>query len=40
MTEFHLIWKDQCEVAEGIRERFGSQDATRYLIGEKLLRFM
>lgn len=40
MNDFHKIWIDQCEAAEGIREQFGVQDAARYLIGEKLLRFM
>lgn len=23
MTEFHKVWIDQCEAAEGIREQFG-----------------
>jgi hypothetical protein len=40
MTEFHKIWIEQCEAAEGIRERFGVRDAVRYLVGEKLLHFM
>jgi len=40
MTEFHKIWIEQCEAAESIRERFGLDDAVRYLVGEKLLRFM
>lgn len=40
MSVFHKIWIEQCEAAEGIKERFGTKDATRYLIGEKLLRFM
>jgi len=40
MSEFHRIWIDQCAAAEGIRERFGVKDALRYLVGEKLLRFM
>jgi len=40
MTDFHKIWIEQCEAAEGIRERFGLDDAVRYLVGEKLLRFM
>jgi hypothetical protein len=38
--EFHKIWIVQCEAAEGIKEQFGAKDAARYLIGEKLLRFM
>lgn len=40
MIEFHKIWIQQCEAAEGIREQFGAKDATRYLIGEKLFHFM
>lgn len=40
MTDCHKIWIEQCEATEGIKERFGAKDATRYLIGEKLLRFM
>ena len=40
MTEFHKIWIEQCDAAEGIRERFGTKDAARYLIGEKLMHFM
>ena len=40
MTDFHKIWIEQCDAAEGIRERFGLDDAVRYLVGEKLLRFM
>lgn len=31
MSEFHKIWIDQCAAAEGIRERFGVNDALRYL---------
>ena len=40
MTDFHKVWIEQCEAARGIREQFGGADATRYLIGEKLFRFM
>ena len=40
MIEFHKIWIEQCEAAEGIKEQFGAKDAARYLIGEKLLRFL
>jgi hypothetical protein len=40
MTDFHKIWIEQCEAAEGIREQFGVADAARYLVGEKLFRFM
>ncbi|MCC6364368.1 MAG: hypothetical protein IT165_12660 [Bryobacterales bacterium] len=38
--EFHKIWIEQCEAAEGIRERFGLQDALDYLVGEKLFTFV
>jgi hypothetical protein len=34
------IWIDQCEVADGIRERFGLLNALDYLIGEKLFSFV
>jgi hypothetical protein len=37
---FHKIWIDQCEATEGIRERFGLEDALHYLIGEKLFSFV
>ena len=38
--EFHKIWIDQCLATEGIRERFGLDDALNYLIGEKLFSFL
>jgi hypothetical protein len=38
--QFHKIWIDQCEATEGIRERFGLEDALDYLIGEKLFHFV
>src|ERR1019366_2355131 len=38
--EFHKIWIDQCAATEGIRERFGREDALNYLIGEKLFSFL
>ena len=38
--EFHKIWIDQCEAARGIKERFGTEKAAGYLIGEKLLEFL
>jgi hypothetical protein len=31
---------DQCEATEGIRERFGLENALSYLIGEKLFNFV
>ena len=37
---FHKNWIDQCEATEGIRERFGLQNALDYLIGEKLFSFV
>lgn len=40
MIEFHKIWIEQCEAAEGIKEQYGVQSAARYLIAEKLLHFM
>lgn len=38
--QFQKIWIDQCEATEGIRERFGLEDALDYLIGEKLFHFV
>ena len=38
--EFHKIWIDQCAATEGIRDRFGLEDALDYLIGEKLFTFL
>lgn len=38
--EFHLIWKDQCDAARGIKEEFGAEKALGYLIGEKLVNFV
>jgi len=38
--QFHKIWIEQCEATEGIRERFGLQNALDYLIGEKLFYFV
>jgi hypothetical protein len=38
MSGFH--WHDQCEAARGIKERFGSEKALGYLLGEKLLNFL
>ena len=37
---FHKIWVEQCRATEDIRERFGHEDAMRYLIGEKLFDFV
>ena len=38
--QFHKIWIEQCAAAEDIGERFGREDAMRYLIGEKLFSFV
>nr|ALS90783.1 MetaGeneMark_Unknown Function [uncultured bacterium] len=38
--QFHKIWIDPCEATQGIRERFGLQDALHYLIGEKIFSFV
>jgi hypothetical protein len=38
--EFHKVWIEQCEAAQGIREEFGLQNALEYLIGEKLFSFI
>jgi len=38
--EFNRIWIDQCAATEGIREKFGLEDALNYLIGEKLFSFL
>src|SRR3972149_9982680 len=40
MKPFHKIWIDQCEAAQGIKERYGIQKALGYLMGEKLLNFI
>ena len=40
MIEFHKIWIAQCEAARDIRERFGTEKALGYLIGEKFLNFL
>ena len=38
--DFQKIWIEQCDAAEGIKERFGTQDSIRYLIGEKFINFL
>ena len=40
MADFHKIWIEQCEAAQGIKEAFGIDKALGYLIGEKLLNFI
>jgi len=39
MSDFHTIWRDQCDAAEGIRLQFGMNKALGYIIGEKLVNF-
>ncbi len=34
------IWMDKCEAARGITENFGTENALKYLIGEKFLEFL
>jgi hypothetical protein len=36
----HRIWVEQCRAARGIADRFGTDQALDYLIGEKLLNFL
>ena len=40
MTDFHKIWVEQCEAAQGIEDEFGTQKALEYLVGEKFLNFL
>ena len=37
--EFHTIWREQCEAAKSIRERYGAENALDYLVDEKLMNF-
>lgn len=37
--EFHQIWIEQCDAAEGIKRRYGLKAAFDYLVAEKLLNF-
>jgi len=39
-TPDHPIWREQCDAARSIKERFGTQKALGYLIGEKLLNYL
>ena len=34
------IWREQCDAARNIKERFGTQKALGYLLGEKMLNFL
>jgi hypothetical protein len=38
--DFHKIWIEQCEAAQGIEDEFGVQQALKYLVGEKFLDFL
>ena len=40
MAPDHPIWREQRDAARGIKERFGTQKALGYLLGEKLLSFL
>ncbi len=40
MNEASQDWKDRCQAAWEIKERFGKEKAAGYLIGEKLLEFL
>jgi hypothetical protein len=40
VTDFHRIWIEQCEAAQGIEDEFGTQKALEYLVGEKFLDFL
>jgi hypothetical protein len=33
------LWQEYCDVAPGIRERYGVASALRYVVGEKLMMF-
>jgi hypothetical protein len=37
--EFHTIWREQCEAAKSIRERYRAENALGYLVDEKLMNF-
>jgi len=34
------IWIEQCEAARGIEDEFGSVEAMKYLVGEKLMNYL
>ena len=40
MTDQHDLWREQCDAALGIKERFGSEESLGYLLGEKFLNFL
>jgi hypothetical protein len=41
MTDYRFqdIWKEQCDAARGVRDRFGVVEALDYLVGEKLMTY-
>jgi hypothetical protein len=39
-TPGQRIWREQCDAARSIKQRFGTQKALGYLIGEKLLNYL
>ena len=36
----HKIWIEQCEAARSIEDEFGTQQALKYLVGEKFLDYL
>ena len=40
MTELHKVWIEQCEAAEQIEGKLGTQQALDYLVGEKFSDFL
>lgn len=40
MNPERRIWKEQCEAACGIKQRFGLDQAVSYLVGEKFMNFL
>ena len=36
----HKIWIEQCEVARGIEDEFGTDKALKYLVEEKFINFL
>jgi hypothetical protein len=36
----HKIWIEQCEAARGIEDQFGTQEAMKYLVGEKFMHYL
>jgi hypothetical protein len=38
--QLHKIWIEQCEAARGIEDQFGTQEAMKYLVGEKFMHYL